>query len=200
MAWLACIVYSTIPAFWLTIHPYANYWRSREHHPYRILVPLWMAMWIGMGALTWRWRKVSFYDEPWAWLPAATFFALGLIIYSKALQNFSGSQLGGVPEVVAGHHSQRLIITGIRNRVRHPVYLGHLCEMLAWSVGTGLVVNYGLTILAIVTGAIMIRMEDNELERRFGEEFRAYRRRVPSVLPRWRATADDLASGSSRPL
>jgi len=30
----------------------------------------------------------------------------------------------------------------------------------------------------------MIRMEDRELEARFGETFRAYRQRVPGVLPR----------------
>ncbi len=74
--------------------------------------------------------------------------------------------------------------TGIRARVRHPVYLGHLCEMLAWSVGTGLVVCCLLTAFAVVTGAVMISMEDAELEKRFGAEYAAYRRRVPAVLPR----------------
>jgi protein-S-isoprenylcysteine O-methyltransferase Ste14 len=56
--------------------------------------------------------------------------------------------------------------------------------MLAWSVGTGLVVLYALTAFAIVTGAVMIQLEDGELERRFGAEYRAYRQRVPSVLPK----------------
>jgi protein-S-isoprenylcysteine O-methyltransferase Ste14 len=56
--------------------------------------------------------------------------------------------------------------------------------MLAWSVGTGLVVSWLLTGFAMITGAVMIRMEDAELEKRFGEEYREYRSRVPSVLPR----------------
>jgi protein-S-isoprenylcysteine O-methyltransferase Ste14 len=56
--------------------------------------------------------------------------------------------------------------------------------MLAWSLGTGLVVCWLLTALAVITGAVMIRMEDEELEKRFGEEYRAYRLRVPAVLPR----------------
>ena len=42
--------------------------------------------------------------------------------------------------------------------VQHPVYLAHLCEMLAWSVGTGLAVCWGLTAFAVVTGAVMIGM------------------------------------------
>jgi protein-S-isoprenylcysteine O-methyltransferase Ste14 len=68
--------------------------------------------------------------------------------------------------------------------VRHPVYLAHLCEMLAWSVGTGLAVCWMLTAFAIVTGALMIRLEDNELENRFGEEYRQYRVKVPALLPK----------------
>jgi protein-S-isoprenylcysteine O-methyltransferase Ste14 len=55
-------------------------------------------------------------------------------------------------------------------------------------VGTELAVCYGLTALAVVTGALMIRAEDAELERRFGEEYRAYRERVAGVIPRvWRS-------------
>jgi protein-S-isoprenylcysteine O-methyltransferase Ste14 len=71
--------------------------------------------------------------------------------------------------------------------VRHPVYLGHLCEMLAWSLGTGLAVCWALTAFAIVTGAVMIRMEDKELEKRFGEQYGRYRSTVPAVVPRIRA-------------
>jgi protein-S-isoprenylcysteine O-methyltransferase Ste14 len=56
--------------------------------------------------------------------------------------------------------------------------------MLAWSAGTGLVVCYTLTLFAMVTGAFMIRREDAELEQRFGEQFRRYRRSVPAILPR----------------
>ena len=74
--------------------------------------------------------------------------------------------------------------TGIRARVRHRVYLGHLCEMVAWSMGTGLVVCWLLTGFAIVTGAVMIQMEDKELEKRFGEEYQRYRDGVPALLPR----------------
>ena len=64
------------------------------------------------------------------------------------------------------------------------MYLGHLCEMLGWSAGTGLAVCWLLTGFAVITGALMIRMEDAELEKRFGEEYAAYRKRVPAVLPR----------------
>jgi protein-S-isoprenylcysteine O-methyltransferase Ste14 len=56
--------------------------------------------------------------------------------------------------------------------------------MLAWSIGTGLAVCWGLTVLGMVTGAVMIRMEDTELEKRFGEEYRVYADNVPAILPK----------------
>ena len=83
----------------------------------------------------------------------------------------------------ANHSDDRLITTGIRARVRHPVYLGHLCEMLAWSIGTGLLVCWVLTVFAIGMGTVMIRMEETELEKRFGEEFNSYCQSVPAILP-----------------
>ena len=47
-----------------------------------------------------------------------------------------------------------------------------------------LTVCWMLTAFAIVTGALMIRLEDNELENRFGEEYRQYRVKVPALLPK----------------
>jgi protein-S-isoprenylcysteine O-methyltransferase Ste14 len=55
--------------------------------------------------------------------------------------------------------------------------------MLAWSVGTGLAVCWVLTAFAVATGFVMIRLEEAELEKRFGEEYVAYRNRVPAILP-----------------
>ena len=182
--WLACVVYSTIPSFWLLIHPRTGYWRSRKRSPYLVLLPLWIAMWIILGLLTSRWRQTALYTKHWAWIPAILLFSTGLWTYSQSGKHFSRAQLGGLLEVLPNHRQQRLVTSGIRSRVRHPVYLAHLCEMLAWSVGTGLAVCYALTAFAVVTGAVMIQLEDEELEQRFGEQYQAYREKVPAVLPR----------------
>lgn len=186
VGWLACVVYSTIPAFWLLIHPRAEFWRSLRRSPYRILLPLWIGMWALVGAITAPWRGIALYENRWTLIPAAALFCAGLVLYKLSHGEFSFTQLGGLPEVLPDHNQQCLVTTGIRARVRHPVYLGHLCEMLAWSLGTGLAVCWALIAFAIVTGVVMIRMEDAELEKRFGEEYRRYRSNVPAVLPRVR--------------
>ena len=141
-------------------------------------------MWVLLGIVTAPWRSILLYSTHWTYIPAAILFAAGLWIYKISAGEFSSVLLGGFPELRPNQHQQRLITSGIRSRVRHPIYLAHFCEMLAWSVGTGLAVCYALTAFAVVTGAVMIRLEDQELERRFGEEYKAYRKNVPSVLPR----------------
>jgi protein-S-isoprenylcysteine O-methyltransferase Ste14 len=184
LGWLACVVYSTVPLFWFMVHPRATRWRDGERSPFRFLVPAWLTTWIGIGALTAHWRNVVLYSTPWSWVPAVALFAVGFYLYIRSGAHFSWAQLGGLPEVRANQREGRLITTGIRARVRHPVYLAHLCEMLAWSIGTGLVVCWTLTAFAVATGAVMIGMEDAELEKRFGKEYVDYRMRVPALLPR----------------
>jgi protein-S-isoprenylcysteine O-methyltransferase Ste14 len=184
LGWLACVIYSTVPLFWFMVHPRAHKWREHERSPFRVLVPAWLTMWAGIGAITGHWRNVRCFSTPWTWIPAAMLFASGVFLYSRSGAQFSWAQLGGLPEVRADHKDDHLITTGIRARVRHPVYLAHLCEMLAWSIGTGLLVCWTLTAFAMVTGTVMIRMEDAELKGRFGEEYLEYQARVPAVVPK----------------
>ncbi len=185
LGWLATVVYSSIPLFWLMVHPRADYWRERKRTgraAYQLLGPLWVAVWVVLGVLTWPWRLVILYTSTWAWLPAATLFVGGAVLYSSAKQDFTRQHLIGQPEIESDR-DQRLVIQGIRRHVRHPIYLGHFCELLGWSIGTGMLVIWVLTAFAAITGAVMIRMEDDELERRFGEEFRRYREHVPAIFP-----------------
>jgi len=132
IGWLACVVYSTIPSFWLAIHPRSEYWRSRSRSPYRVLLPLWIVLWIVAALVTASWRHVVLYSSLWAWVPAAFLFGAGFRLYSKSGQDFSIQQLSGIPEVMPAAREQRLITAGIHSRVRHPAYLAHFCEMLAW--------------------------------------------------------------------
>lgn len=165
------------------IHPCVGYWRSRSGSPYRVLLPLWIAMWIILGLITAPWHQVSVYRTSWSWVPSVALFATGFWIYKTSGKQFNRAQLSGRAELMPGQYEQQLVTSGVRGHVRHPVYLGHLCEMLAWSIGTGLAVCYILTAFAVVTGAIMIRLEDKELEQRFGAEYIQYRQRVPAVIP-----------------
>ena len=194
IGWAAVIVYATIPSFWLLIHPRVEYWRANRRSPYQVLVPVWIAMWIALALVTAPWRHVAAYETRWTWIPAAILFLIGLWIYIRSGKQFSGAQLSGAAEILPNHGQQRLVVSGIRGRIRHPFYLGHLCEILAWTIGTGLAVTYMLTAFAVVTGMIMIRLEDKELEQRFGEEYRRYRSQVPALIPSLRKPTSEIAA------
>jgi protein-S-isoprenylcysteine O-methyltransferase Ste14 len=75
------------------------------------------------------------------------------------------------------------VTTGLHGRVRHPIYLAHWLMLTAWTIGAGTVAMVALWCFAVVTGVFLIMFEDRELESRFGEEYRAYKQRVPAVLP-----------------
>jgi protein-S-isoprenylcysteine O-methyltransferase Ste14 len=70
-------------------------------------------------------------------------------------------------------------------RVRHPIYLGLLLFLLAFSVGLGHWAQLLLALPIFLAGtAIRTRVEDGLLERQFGDVFRQYRDSTPALLPR----------------
>jgi protein-S-isoprenylcysteine O-methyltransferase Ste14 len=180
---LLAIVYSTIPSYWLLVHPHIDWWRRRRAR-LALVGPLWFVLWLLVGAITWPWRHVVLYRLAWAWVPAIALIAIGLFVYSRARENFSTDQVLGRSELEPERHFQQLNSRGIRARVRHPYYLGHMCELIGWTIGTGLAVMFPLLIFAVITGVFMVRSEERELVSRFGEEYREYQRRVPAIFPR----------------
>jgi len=184
LAMLACSLYCTIPLFWLVVHPFIARWRQQGRRAYAFILPIWAAFIATAFLAMWPFRFAHFYANWFGWAPAAILFLLGFAIYSAAFQSFHHAQVSGLAEMEPDRHRQQLVTTGIRSRVRHPIYLGHLCEIFGWCVGTGLIALCVLALFAILTGALMIRLEDRELEARFGERYRVYRRSVPAVIPR----------------
>jgi len=184
LALLVCSGYCTIPLFWLMTHPFVERWRRLGRRAYSFILPTWGVIIAIVLLIAWPFRYAHFYVAWFAWAPAAICFLLGFSIYSAAFRSLHRTQVSGLAEIEPHRHRQQLATTGIRAHVRHPIYLGHLCEILGWCVGTGLIALYALAVFSVITGALMIRMEDRELEARFGEAYRAYRSRVPAVLPR----------------
>jgi protein-S-isoprenylcysteine O-methyltransferase Ste14 len=92
-----------------------------------------------------------------------------------------GKQWSLAARVLEGH---RLITQGPYNIVRNPIYTGMFGMLLA----TGLAVSHwvGLLIAIVVFAvgtAVRVNSEEKLLRETFGEEFEAYARRVPAVVP-----------------
>jgi protein-S-isoprenylcysteine O-methyltransferase Ste14 len=173
-------IYATILLFAIIVRPFAAFLRVR-HSRLLVSITSWFAMIAVIYFLTWQWRGAVLYHSPAAWLAAVFLFTTAILIYPRSRLHFFHIQVVGRRELEHGRE-RRLVTSGIRQHVRHPIYLAHLCMLLALTVGSGEIVLYGLTALALLTGWPIIWQEESELERRFGEEYRTYKRAVPAVL------------------
>ena len=189
--WMVSVLYSSIPLFWFAIHPFADFWRRMHRSPYLLLLPLWAAIISALAWATWPWHSERLYSWPWMWLPAALLMFLGLRTYTRIRSGFGTRKLSGETELRPLEHQQELVTTGLHARMRHPIYVAHLLNLAGWSLGSGLMVSFALlAISALGTFPLMIWIEEQELEKRFGQRFRDYKARVPLVpLPFQRTPA-----------
>ena len=184
VGWLVCGIYATIPAFWLIIHPFANFWRKRFRAPLKLLGVVWMLLWAIAWLLSSPLRNEAIPSPWWLGFGVVPLWATSLFIYFGGKRHFSLNQVIGRTELESDRHEQVLVTTGLHARMRHPLYLGHLCTMLGWLTLARSQAVLALLLWAVATGTVMIRFEDAELEQRFGETYREYRHRVPAVIPK----------------
>ncbi len=107
--------------------------------------------------------------------------ALGSVCFISAAVRALGKQWSLAARVLEGHN---LITTGPYNVVRNPIYTGMFGMLLA----TGLAISHWIGLLiAVILFAIgtlvRVRSEERLLREAFGEEFAAYARKVPAVVP-----------------
>lgn len=101
-----------------------------------------------------------------------------------------GMFIQGWRELYRAHQQNQLATTGLYGLVRHPQYTGLFIGLF----GEGVVhwptlFSVGLFPVIVLAYGLLARSEEKRMLEQFGEEYRAYRRRVPMFLPRpgqWR--------------
>jgi protein-S-isoprenylcysteine O-methyltransferase Ste14 len=110
---------------------------------------------------------------------------LGLLLSASAgwyqLKKGEGSPLPVVP-------ARKLVAVGPYRFCRNPMALGAIVYYVALSIWLGSIVALVITGIVSCLFLIYIRMvEEKELERRFGEEYRIYKEKTPFLIPKlWR--------------
>ena len=121
----------------------------------------------------------------WILSVLAMLIAVGSVWMVEAARRELGNQWSYEARLVEGH---RLVVGGPYAHVRHPIYsamLGMLlATALAFSVWWALPL---VTVIYAVGTAIRVRAEERLLQEAFAEDFEAYRRYVPAIIPRWRS-------------
>ncbi len=181
-AWFVCGIYATIPAYWMMVHPFAKRWRAARYK-FTLLVPFWGVMWCIAWSVSYPWRDALLYQSPFTWAAAPLLWAVSAFLYVNATRGLSLMRVIGLDELEPERQPKMLATSGVHRMVRHPMYLGHLCTMLGYTIGSGTVACYGLFAFAVVTGGIMILFEERELHQRFGSAWEEYCTHTPAIFP-----------------
>ena len=181
------------PAMWLS---WAAYWwlasrgakpaERREPLGSRLLhvLPLLVAFW-----LLWT-QKVpgAFLNErlfawaPWAFWVAAFVTAAGILFTVWARVHLGGNWSA----IVTIKHEHEMIADGPYAIVRHPIYTGLLVAFIGSAMAGG--EWRGVFAVLIAWWALWrkLRLEERWMAERFGQQYEAYCRAVPALVPFWK--------------
>jgi methanethiol S-methyltransferase len=134
-----------------------------------VIPPLWLT-WAYDGPLVTAW-------SPWLAWPAA---AASVIGYLWSMKWYDGMDFIGMKQLLAGTATERFIISPMHRYVRHPWY--SLGLLLLWTRD----LNAGWLIAAIAISVYLIigaRLEEQKLIAAYGDAYKLYCKRVPSLIP-----------------
>jgi protein-S-isoprenylcysteine O-methyltransferase Ste14 len=98
----------------------------------------------------------------------------------------------GWKQIYKARKYDRLVTDGIYRHIRHPqytgIYLAIFGQLIHWPTISTLVL-FPLIVVAYYT---LARKEEKLMIEMFGDEYRAYRKRVPMFLPRWEESIEAL--------
>ncbi len=170
-----------IPIYWLIIHPFNSFWRSR------VRAAFWfggLTAWISGGVLLWTYRSPLLTRAQ----PSGPRIAIGLALIVVELYLFFRVERELGSRRLVGHAeltgTGEMFTGGLYAHVRHPRYTGMFCAVL----GAALIAGTGFLWITLALWSVLalsvIRLEERELTARFGAGYIAYRKRVPAFVPR----------------
>ncbi len=105
---------------------------------------------------------------------------IGVVTISMSFRVLSGMEFLGLKKQKT---ELTLVTTGMHSKVRHPIYTGTILILIGMFL-------YHPTDIALVTDLIIfiylplgIYFEESKLIKTFGDEYLAYKKRVPSIIP-----------------
>jgi len=178
-----------IPIYWLILHPFSAFWRSR------ILAAFWfagLAAWISGGAALWFFRHSLLAAKRPSWFSIAVGFALIAVegyLFVRVEKDLGARRLVGHAELTG---KGEMFSGGLYARVRHPRYTGMFSAVVGAALLAGAPVLWIVLLFWWPFALLVIRLEEKELAARFGPSYEEYRKSVPAYLPfRKRATAKE---------
>ncbi|MDP3297550.1 MAG: isoprenylcysteine carboxylmethyltransferase family protein [Thermodesulfovibrionia bacterium] len=183
IALITIIIWPVVPLFWIPVHGLSRIFKRLGILTY--VMPL--ITWLPLAYLIYSQRgfllkfKVDF---PMALNTIGIIF----LIAGTLLHIWTGKLLGlwglvGLPEISTKIRGG-LITVGPFAVVRHPTYLAHTVMFFGIFLITETAAVGIITLLDFVlVNAVIIPLEDRELLKRFGEDYKKYKEKVPPFFP-----------------
>ncbi len=155
-----------------------------------ILLLVYLAVWV-LDSFVF---KYSVFLGRYVPFPFRALVALLVLVAAILLAN------SGHRAVHHGHHTEpRLIKDGAFAQVRHPLYLASLLFYLFLFCMTLSLISLGVFLGCFLFYDFIAAYEEKLLLKRFGQEYRDYKRQVPRWIPRFRAASPALTRSGGNP-
>lgn len=191
LAIFALIFYPALPVMIIFIHKTMPFWRRIGTKSYYFFVLGFFVLFYGFGSLVLSFKEEilawRLYETSWAYLGLIPLVG-GIILGTMSVRTLSLRVLLGLPELDTNLKS-KLVIRGIYQYIRHPRYLEFILEVLGIAILSGLVWNFILFIGFVPAAYLMTVVEEQELIKRFGEDYREYQETTGRFFPKYRPKA-----------
>jgi protein-S-isoprenylcysteine O-methyltransferase Ste14 len=125
---------------------------------------------VGMFVMWTSWFSMCPLDPYRLSLPEKVRWAgLAVVIVGLGLAISALVQLQGLENI------KQLVTSGLFSKLRHPMYLGFVLWILGWSIYHGAALSLIPGCLGMGSIIFWRRLEEHDLESRFGEAYRSYR-------------------------
>jgi methanethiol S-methyltransferase len=161
---------------------------------------------LALALLFWQWRPIGGavweVSNPGGRVALHALFALGWIIVLVTTFLINHFDLFGLRQVWSflrqePYRALRFTTPGPYRHVRHPLYVGWLLAF--WATPTMTVAHLFFAAATTAYILVAIRFEERDLEVVHGAAYAEYRRAVPMLVPRWRASSTNPAAAGKRP-
>ncbi len=176
------VIMPVVITFWVVIHGGSKVWRKRSPEMAYSVAGFFIVIAI-LLAISFRSELIG-RDLGFNLL----FFIVGALIYISSFvlwrpvkRHLDFKTFAGVPEIT--NTRIELIQDGPFSIVRHPRYLMVAIGVAGWCLMSHYAGVYLVGILSIVGLFLVVRLEEKDLLERFGDDYRAYQKRVPQMVP-----------------
>lgn len=182
---LALVIVYIIPVvitFWLVIHTFSDIWRTQK--PVIAYSTAGLCITAVCGVCFYFQNDFLGQDLGSSiplFMTGAVIYLASWFLWRPVKHHLDFKTFAGVPEIT--NETIELITDGPFAMVRHPRYLMVWIGVLGWCLMANFSGAYVIGLASLAGLFLIVRLEERDLIKRFGDEYAAYQKAVPALVP-----------------